>query len=107
MDMSPAYANPVREHASQATIVWDPFHVVALANTALDEARRAHWSTCAPTRAPTLPASSKAPAGRCTNAPRACPSGKPRRWPSSSAPAAGCGAPTSSTRRCARCSPPA
>ncbi len=42
--MSPAWANPVREHAKQARIVWDPFHVAALASTALDAARRAHWN---------------------------------------------------------------
>lgn len=44
MDMSPAYAKAVAEHAGQATIVWDPFHVVALAGKALDEVRRAHWN---------------------------------------------------------------
>lgn len=44
MDMSPAYAKAVREHAGQATIVWDPFHVVALAGNALDAVRRAHWN---------------------------------------------------------------
>lgn len=44
MDMSPAYAKAVAEHAPQATIVWDLFHVVQLANTALDEVRRAHWN---------------------------------------------------------------
>ncbi|MGH8886663.1 MAG: ISL3 family transposase, partial [Egibacteraceae bacterium] len=42
--MSPAYANPVAEHAPEATICLDPCHVVALANKALDEARRAHWN---------------------------------------------------------------
>jgi transposase len=29
-----------RKHASQATICWDPFHVVALATRALDDVRR-------------------------------------------------------------------
>ena len=42
MDMSAAYAKAVAQHAKQATIVWDPFHVVALANKALDAVRRQH-----------------------------------------------------------------
>jgi transposase len=44
MDMSLAYAKAVEEHAPQATICLDPYHVVALANKALDEVRRAHWN---------------------------------------------------------------
>ena len=44
MDMSAAYAKAVGEHAERATIVWDPFHVVQLANKALDAVRRAHWN---------------------------------------------------------------
>jgi transposase len=43
MDMSAAYAKAVAEHAPQAAICWDPFHVVALANKALDAVRREHW----------------------------------------------------------------
>ena len=33
-----------REHAPQAIIAIDPFHVVALANRALDDVRRAYWN---------------------------------------------------------------
>ena len=73
---------------------------VALAGKALDAVRRAHW------KAPMLPASSKAPAGRCTNVPRTSPRRKPRRCANLSGPAAGCGAPTNRRRHCVRCSPP-
>jgi transposase len=44
LDMGPGYAQAAREHAPQATIAIDPFHVVALANRALDDVRRAYWN---------------------------------------------------------------
>jgi transposase len=44
MDMGPGYAKSVREHAPQAVICIDPYHVVQLANLALDEVRRAYWN---------------------------------------------------------------
>jgi transposase len=44
MDMTGGYAKSVRERASQATIVIDNYHVVALATKALDEVRREHWN---------------------------------------------------------------
>jgi transposase len=44
MDMTGGYAKSVREHAPQAIICIDPYHVVALANKALDEVRRAYWN---------------------------------------------------------------
>ena len=44
MDMGPGYAKSVREHAPQAVICIDPYHVVQLANKALDEVRRAYWN---------------------------------------------------------------
>jgi transposase len=44
MDMGPGYAKSVREHAPQATVCIDPYHVVQLANQALDEVRRAYWN---------------------------------------------------------------
>lgn len=43
-DMGRAYPKSVADHAPQATICWDPFHVVALATKALDAVRREHWS---------------------------------------------------------------
>jgi len=45
MDMSPAYAKSVAkaDHAPQAVICYDPFHVVALATKALDKVRREVW----------------------------------------------------------------
>ncbi len=42
MDMTGGYAKSVREHAPQAEIVIDNYHVVQLATKALDEVRREH-----------------------------------------------------------------
>jgi transposase len=44
MDMTGGYAASARHHAPQATICIDPYHVVQLANQALDEVRRAYWN---------------------------------------------------------------
>jgi transposase len=44
MDMGPAYPKAVAERAPQATICWDPFHVIAMATRELDVVRRAHWN---------------------------------------------------------------
>jgi len=44
MDMGPGYAKSAREHAPQATICIDSYHVVALATKALDEVRRDYWN---------------------------------------------------------------
>jgi transposase len=44
LDMGPGYAKSAREHAPQAIIAIDPFHVVAVANRALDEVRRGYWN---------------------------------------------------------------
>jgi transposase len=44
MDMGPGYAKSARRHAPQAVICIDGFHVIALANKALDEVRRAYWN---------------------------------------------------------------
>jgi transposase len=44
IDMSGGYQKAIRERAAQATVCFDPFHVVALANRALDELRRALWN---------------------------------------------------------------
>lgn len=43
MDLGPAYAKAVREHAPHATLCFDGFHVVQLATKALDEVRRRQW----------------------------------------------------------------
>jgi len=45
LDMGPGYAKSAREHAPQAIICIDPYHVVALGNRALDEVRREYWNT--------------------------------------------------------------
>jgi len=44
LDMGPGYAKSAREHAPQAVICIDPYHVVQLANRALDEVRRDYWN---------------------------------------------------------------
>jgi transposase len=44
MDMTGGYAKSVRHNALQATVCIDPYHVVQLANQALDEVRRAYWN---------------------------------------------------------------
>lgn len=44
MDMTGGYARSVREHAPQAEIVIDNYHVCQLATKALDEVRREHWN---------------------------------------------------------------
>jgi len=44
MDMGPGYAKSARRHAPQAVICIDPYHVVQLANKALDEVRRSYWN---------------------------------------------------------------
>jgi len=44
MDMGEGYAKSVREHAPQAVICIDNYHVVALATKALEEVRRDRWN---------------------------------------------------------------
>ena len=44
LDMGHGYAASARHHAPQAVICIDPYHVVQLANQALDEVRRAYWN---------------------------------------------------------------
>jgi transposase len=44
LDMGPGYAKSTREHAPQAILTIDPYHVVALANRALDDVRREYWN---------------------------------------------------------------
>ena len=44
MDMGEGYAKAVRQHAPQAIICIDNYHVVQLATKALDEVRREHWN---------------------------------------------------------------
>jgi transposase len=44
LDMGHGYAASARKHAPQAVICIDPYHVVQLANQALDEVRRAYWN---------------------------------------------------------------
>lgn len=44
MDMGEGYAKSVREHAPQAVVCIDNFHVVQLATKALDKVRREHWN---------------------------------------------------------------
>ena len=43
MDMGPAFRKSVLEHAEQATICFDPFHVVKVGTDALNKVRRDIW----------------------------------------------------------------
>lgn len=43
IDMAGGYQKAIRKRAPQVTVCFDPFHVVALCNRALDELRRALW----------------------------------------------------------------
>ena len=64
-DLGEWITRAVRERCPQATLCLDPYHVVALASSALDEVRREVWQAgpqAPATRA--APAGSKAPAGR-------------------------------------------
>jgi transposase len=44
IDMSGGYQKALRERAAHVTVCFDPFHVVALANRAIDELRRTLWN---------------------------------------------------------------
>lgn len=44
-DMSAGYLKAVAEHAPEARVAIDPFHVVKLANEAIDACRRQAWNT--------------------------------------------------------------
>jgi transposase len=44
MDMGKAYPKVTRKRAPQATICWDPFHVVSMATRELDVVRRQQWN---------------------------------------------------------------
>jgi transposase len=44
LDMSAGYANAVRAALPDAHVCFDPFHVVKLANKALNDVRRAEWN---------------------------------------------------------------
>lgn len=44
MDMGPGYAKSTRQHAPQAVVCIDPFHVAKLGGEALDEVRREYWN---------------------------------------------------------------
>ena len=44
IDMSGGYEKAIREHAPQAEICFDPFHVVRLGQRAVDQVRRDEWN---------------------------------------------------------------
>src|SRR5450755_3427779 len=81
MDMTGGYAKSVREHASQAEIVIDNYHVVALATKALDEVRREHWNELRHLGELAAANAFTTPAGRCSRTPSTSPTAKPRPWP--------------------------
>ena len=64
IDMSGGYQKAIRDNAPDAEIAFDPFHVVRLAQRAVDQVRRDEWN--AHERSHTPPAGgSRAPAGHC------------------------------------------
>jgi hypothetical protein len=63
MDMGPGYALSAREHAPNAVICIDPFHVVALTTRALDEVRRGYWNELRSWMTRTPRNASRTPAG--------------------------------------------
>jgi transposase len=44
LDMGPGYGKSAREHAPQAQVAIDPFHVAKAGSDALDEVRRGYWN---------------------------------------------------------------
>ena len=107
MDMTGGYANSVRHHAPQAIICIDPYHVVQLANQALDEVRRAYWNELRSLddqrRRQALQGRPLVPA---QDDPRSSPTSRPPRSPGSGPPAARSGAPTRSRKPSAASSSP-
>jgi transposase len=67
LDMGQAFVKATHAKASNATICFDPFHVVQMVNRALDETRRAAWS--ATRQKANLPA--RTPLGRAPQDPAA------------------------------------
>ena len=65
MDMGKAYPASAAEHANQATICWDAFHVVKLAAEALDAVRRQHGNRLREHAGPDTARKFKARVGRC------------------------------------------
>jgi transposase len=54
MDLGPAFAKSVRARAPQATICFDPFHVIKLATDTLDAVRRQVWQSARKLRDKTI-----------------------------------------------------
>jgi transposase len=62
IDMSGGYEKAIRENAPQAEVCFDPFHVVRLAQRAVDQVRRDEWNAHDRSHTPKA-AGSRAPAG--------------------------------------------
>ncbi|MBV9336253.1 MAG: transposase [Solirubrobacterales bacterium] len=107
LDMRPGYAKAASEHAPQATIAIDPYHVVALANRALDDLRRAYWNKLRELDDPDAARRSRTPAGRCSKHPTASTTSRTVSSGGGEPPAARCAARTRSRRRSGRSSNPA
>ena len=107
LDMGPGYAKSAREHAPQAIIAIDPYHVVALGNRALDEVRRDYWNELRRLGDRDAARRFKDARWSLLKAPRTSPAIRPRRCAGSSMPAARSGAPTPSRKHSGRSSPPA
>jgi transposase len=104
VDLHGAYAKATRARAPHARVCADPFHIIKLANHAVDQVRRVEWNTARHAaeivrrpsgriRTNPPPTWSNTPAGRCSKTPRAGPTANARRSPSCAAPAMSCSAP--------------
>jgi transposase len=98
LDMGHGYAKSARRHAPQAVICIDPYHVVQLANQALDEVRRGYWNELR--RIGDRQAAKRFKDARWSllKRPEKLTTPKPPRSPGSGPPAARSGAPTNSKK---------
>lgn len=69
IDMSGDYEKAIRANAPGAEICFDPFHVVRLAQHAVDQVRRDERKRPRNAHTPRRTAESRAPAGRCSRRP--------------------------------------
>ena len=106
MDLHGAYAKVTRARAPQARVCADPFHIIKLANAAVDEVRRAAWNSHPPRRrrgpsraagpgppGPRRPAGQEHPLGAAERPRQLDRPANARRSPSCAAPVMCCSAP--------------
>lgn len=105
MDLSPAHAKAVRDRAPDAVICFDPFHVVQAATNALDSVRRQVWQSARRYRDKSVARKYKGARWALLKNPADLTDTRLRPSKRYAATQARYGGPTSSRKRCARCSP--